>query len=402
MKKIVIFGAGNIGRSFVGQLFSRSGYEVVFIDIVEPIIRELNKRGSYKVVVKSDREEIINVTNVRGVLVSDTEKVVEEINTADIVASCVGSNALLQIVPLIARGLISRYKRDKDLPIDIIIALNMRNAAEYFRSELKKITGPDYPLNRLVGLVETSIGKMVPIMTKKDMEEDILQIFAEPYNKLIIDRQAFKNPVPEVNGLFPVDNMKAWGDRKLFIHNLGHATIVYIGYLYDRNFAYLYEALSVRRLYDQTRGTMIQSAEILTKEYPCVFTIKELEEHVDDLLKRFMNRSLGDTIYRVGRDLMRKLSPDDRLVGAIRMGLKNKMDVDKILYALVCGFYFRATDESGNMFERDIEFIDKYYKNGIEYILINLCGFNRVSDNNILEKCKRYAAQIRKLYRIKE
>ena len=31
-KKILIFGAGKIGRSFIGQLFSRAGYELVFID----------------------------------------------------------------------------------------------------------------------------------------------------------------------------------------------------------------------------------------------------------------------------------------------------------------------------------------------------------------------------------
>lgn len=47
MKKLVLFGAGKIGRSFVGQLFSRSGYEVVFVDILKPVIEALNKRGIY-------------------------------------------------------------------------------------------------------------------------------------------------------------------------------------------------------------------------------------------------------------------------------------------------------------------------------------------------------------------
>jgi len=262
MKKLVLFGAGNIGRSFIGQLFSRSGYEVVFIDIVEPMIEALNKSGSYNVIIKGDKEEIIKVNRVRGVLASDKEKVAEEVSTADIIASCVGNNAVPHIIPLIAKGLAKRYKRDKNLPLDIIIALNMRDAAEYFEKELSKIAGDDYPLNRLVGLVETSIGKMVPIMTKEDMETDILQIFAEPYNNLILDKKAFKNPIPDVKGLSPKDNMKAWVDRKLFIHNLGHAVISYLGHLYDRKFIYLYEALAVKKLYDQTRETMMQAAEI--------------------------------------------------------------------------------------------------------------------------------------------
>ena len=210
MKKLVLFGAGNIGRSFIGQLFSRSGYEVVFVDIVEPIIEALNQRRSYNVIIKGDKEEVINVKHVRGVLASDKDKVVEEVSTADIIASCVGNNALPRIIPLIAKGLTTRYKRDKNLPLDIIIALNMRDAAEYFERELSKNVGDDYPLNKIIGLVETSIGKMVPIMTKEDMEADILQIFAEPYNNLILDKKAFKNPIPDVKGLSPKDNMKAW------------------------------------------------------------------------------------------------------------------------------------------------------------------------------------------------
>ncbi|MBM3707581.1 MAG: mannitol-1-phosphate 5-dehydrogenase [Actinobacteria bacterium] len=402
MNKIIIFGAGNIGRSFIGQLFSRSGYEVVFIDVVEKLIEALNKRGWYNIIIKgSSKEEIIKVTNVRGVLASDKDKVINEVNSADIISSCVGSNALPAVIPLIAEGLLERYKRDKNLALDIIIALNMRNAAEYFRVELLKILGTGYPLDKLVGLVETSIGKMVPIMTDKDIKEDILQIFAEPYNTLILDKKAFKNPIPDVTGLAPKDNMKAWVDRKLFIHNLGHAAAAYAGYLYNNNFMYLYEALSVKKIYNQTKQTMQQAADILMKEYPNEFTKKDLMDHINDLLERFMNKALGDTIYRVGRDLLRKLEPEDRLVGAIKMGIKHNLEVDKILYALVCSFYFRAADESGNIFKRDIEFVEKYFNNGIEYILVNLCKFSSKDDREIINKCVKYSEEIKVLYKVK-
>ena len=62
--------------------------------------------------------------------------------------------------------------------------------------ELGRYLPHDYPLNELVGLVETSIGKMVPIMSQKDLEEDPLQVFAEPYNTLIVSKKGFKNPIP--------------------------------------------------------------------------------------------------------------------------------------------------------------------------------------------------------------
>jgi len=400
MKKLVLFGAGKIGRSFIGQLFSRSGYEVVFVDISEPIVEALNKRRFYNIIIKGDKEETIKVTNVRGVLASDKKKVAGEVSTADIVATSVGNTALPHVIPLIAEGLIKRYSKDRNLPLDIIIAENMRDAAEYFEKEIVKIVGNDYPLKKLVGLVETSIGKMVPIMLKKDIDEDILQIFAETYNNLILDKKSFKNPIPDVKGLSPKDNMKAWVDRKSFIHNLGHATISYLGYLYDKKFVYLYEALAVKELYSQTKETMMQALEILMKEYPGEFIKKDLEDHIDDLLKRFMNKALGDTVYRVGRDLLRKLGPEDRLAGAIKKGLKHNMNVDKILYALVCGFYFRATDESGAMFDRDIEFVTKYFRNGIEYVMVNVCGFDKSKHKDIIAKCEKYSGEIKALYKI--
>jgi mannitol-1-phosphate 5-dehydrogenase len=394
MRKIVIFGAGKIGRSFIGQLFSRSGYEVVFVDIVEPIIEELNKRGSYDVIIKADEEEVLEVRNVRGVLATDKEKAAEEVSTADILASCVGNEALPHIAPVIAEGLHRRYRRDKNLPLDIIIAVNMRNASEFFYRELEKTVDKDYPLDRLVGLVETSIGKMVPIMTKEEIERDILQIFAEPYNNLILDKKAFKNPIPDVDGLSPKENMKAWVDRKLYIHNLGHAVIAYLGYLYNKDFIYVHEALAVEELYKKTRDTMMQSAAILIKEYPEEFTLKDLERHTESLIKRIGNKALGDTIYRIGRDLIRKLGPEDRLVGAVMMGLKHNMDVDKILSALVSGFYFRATNEAGDMYERDTEFVEKYFNKGIDYILINICGFDTELNQDIFDKCNRFAEEI--------
>ena len=191
--------------------------------------------------------------------------------------------------------------------------------------------------------------------------------------------------------------MKAWVDRKLYIHNLGHAAIAYLGYLYKRDFIYVYEVLAVEELYKDTRDTMMQAAAILISEYPEEFTEKDLERHVDSLLKRIGNKALGDTIYRIGRDLIRKLGPEDRLVGAVMMGLKHTMDVDRILYALVSGFYFRATDEAGKMYERDIEFIEKYFSKGIDNILINICRFDPEKHREIFNKCRIYSEQIRGL-----
>jgi mannitol-1-phosphate 5-dehydrogenase len=391
--KMILFGTGKIGRSFIGQLFSRGGYEVVFIDTYRPVIEELNRRRNYNVLIKGEQTETLNISNVRGIHAEDAVHVANEIATANILAVSVGIAGLPAVIPLIAKGLLVRYQTNPELPLDIIIAENLRNASEYMRVELSRQLPSWYPLTELVGLVETSIGKMVPIMLERDIEEDILQVFAEPYNTLILDKLAFKNSIPAIQGLSPKENMKAWVDRKLFIHNLGHAATAYLGYLHNPDFVYLYEALLIPEIKKQVREAMLQAADILLSKYADEFTIEALTAHIDDLINRFQNKSLGDTIYRVGCDLMRKLGPEDRLAGAITLAIDQNLPYDKILFVLVTSFYFRATDENGKRLPGDEEFYDLSAK-GTELILSDICGFDSKQHPELFQKAKILADKI--------
>lgn len=397
-KKLVLFGAGKIGRSFIGQLFSIGGFEVVFIDINKAVIDALNSRGNYNVITKAEKEEILNIRNVRGVYFEEKQQVVYEIATAGILAVSVGIDGLEPIFRILAEGLIQRQSIDCDCPLDIIIAENMRDADSYFRQQLEKLLPEDYPFEKLVGLIETSIGKMVPIMQKKDLHEDILQIFAEPFNILILNRKGFRNPIPSIKGIAPKENMKAWVDRKMFIHNLGHSTAAYLGYVYNPRFIYLHEALAVPEIYKDVRETMLQAAEILLVKYPDEFTPSHLDDHINDLLYRFQNKALGDTIFRVGCDLPRKLGPHDRLAGAIKSALDLNLPYEKILYALVCGCHFRAKSEDGEMLPGDIEFVRQCSK-GIKRVLIDLCGFDRIKNRQLIKEAEEFDSILRNCYR---
>lgn len=374
VKKMVLFGAGKIGRSFIGQLFSRSGYEVVFVDINPAVIEQLNSHRKYKVVVKSKTgDEVIEIENVRGILLRNEKNVVEELATASIAALSVGQQGLPSALPLIAKALEIRQVQKEQKPLDIIIAENMRNADAYIANELSHLLPARFPLSEMVGLVETSIGKMVPIMPVEISESDPLIVFAEPYNTLILDKKGFKNPIPAVKGLAPKENMKAWVDRKLFIHNLGHATAAYIGFQKFPQEVYLYEVLADKEVFTQTRQTMLQSAEILKALYPGEFSTTQLTNHIDDLLSRFQNRALGDTIFRVGCDLFRKLGPDDRLAAPIRAALELGKPFNLIMEAVMAALSFRAKDENGNFLASDEDFF-RLADQGKEAILREVCN----------------------------
>lgn len=383
---VLIFGAGKIGRSFIGQLFGLSGYEVVFSDIDLSLVQMLNRRRTYPVIIKDEVEECLQIPNVRAVSGLDKEQVVKEVAGTSLMAVSVGKNALEKIIPFIAEGLMLRFRKDPANPLNVIIAENMRSAALFMHQKLKENLPSTYPLDRLVGLVETSIGKMVPIMTREDLKEDPLQVFAEAYNSLIIDKQAFKGLIPAVRGLCPKENIQAWVDRKAFIHNLGHATVAYYGAFKHPEAICIYEVLDDAGVLLFAREVMLQAAAIIQKQYPNDFSMEELEGHIDDLLKRFRNKHLKDTIYRVGQDRPRKLGPDDRFVGIIRMAERLGMDNQKIIEAMTCSFLFKATDENGNRSEPDILF-DGYLSEGIEYTLQKICGFDQVKDKTLINKC---------------
>ena len=274
-----------------------------------------------------------------------------------ILAVSVGKYALEKVIPVIATGLKIRYQNEPGSPLDIIIAENMRDAADFMKEQLKANLPGDYPLDTHVGLVETSIGKMVPIMTSAELEKDPLMVFAEPYNTLILDRKGFKSPIPDIKGLAPKENIRAWVDRKAFIHNLGHATAAYFGYHKHPEAVYMFEILEDKEVYDFTREVMVQSAVTLNKAYPDDYSFDDLLEHIDDLLTRFRNKALKDTIYRVGSDLTRKLSFDDRFMGALHLADLMGTPGDKILRAMSYGLFFDSRDETGNAFPADIKFL---------------------------------------------
>jgi len=369
------YGAGNIGRSFTGALFAQAGYEVIFVDVNPQIIEALNRDNRYKVLIKDKPGGEFWVEGVRAVDGKDIEAVSDEIAQADLMATSVGARWLPQIYPNIARGLIKRLNAGTK-PLDIIIAENLRYATTAFTKGIKENLPADFPFRDYVGLIETSIGKMVPIMPEEIVKEDPTLVFAEAYNTLILDKKAFKNPIPDVSGLDPKDNIDAYVDRKLFIHNLGHATCAYLGHLQNPELTYIWEVMEDTVLKDAVEGTMMEAATALMLRYPAEFNEENQAEHIKDLLKRFSNKALGDTIFRVGRDLTRKLAREDRLIGALLMCASLGVTTTTITRATAAAFFFDAKDENGNTLPSDEGLLASAKTQKLEEILQNVCGLD--------------------------
>jgi mannitol-1-phosphate 5-dehydrogenase len=312
--KMVMYGCGNIGRGFIGALFALSGYEVTFIDIADELVDRLHIERKYPVrIVSGAGFEDIEIGGVDAVNGKDTERAATLIAESDIMATAVGVNVLKFIAPIIAAGIRKRLATGEK-PLNIIICENLMDANIIFggmiREHLSKEEGELF--DRSVGLVEASIGRMVPVQTPEMQAGNPLRVCVERYGFLPVDKGAFKGSVPEIKNIAPFSPFDFYLKRKLYVHNMGHAVCAYLGAF--MGFEYIWAAVNNPGIRLIAQNAMLESAQALSVRYKVPIT--GIIDHIDDLLLRFSNAALQDTCKRVGADPVRKLSPQDRLVGA--------------------------------------------------------------------------------------
>jgi len=308
----VIFGAGNIGRGFIGALFSQAGLNVTFIDVAKHVVERMNSDRQYPLhIVGGKEEKIIPITNVCAVDGNDRTAAVAAIVEADIAATCVGAKAIKYILPNFVAGVKARFAMGK-APLNLLICENLMDADEYIRDLLKEeLTEEELAT---VGLVETSVGRMVPVPKQTGENDNPLKIAVEEYGVLPVDRAAFKGEVPEIKNMVPFTPFHYYIERKLFIHNMGHAICAYLGNILGHE--YICDSIVDPRVRLFVHNAMLESCDTLSTRYST--PIRPLLDHASDLIRRFHNRELGDTCARVGGDIPRKLANSDRLTGAAK------------------------------------------------------------------------------------
>lgn len=365
MKQAVHFGAGNIGRGFLGQLYSQSGWETVYVDVVPEVIERLNRDGGFNIHVVGPGERTLRVENVSAVDGRDPEAVAAAVASADLLSTAVGVGALPHIVPPLARGLERRARAGA--PVDLVICENLLDAAAWLRERLLAAVRPparDFVAAR-VGLVETSVGRMIPVVTPEQRAAEPLGVWVEAFDTLPVSRPAFVTGVPAIRGFRPVETIHAYEERKLFCHNCMHCLASYFGY--REGHTYVWEAVADPALRARVRAGGWEAGRALVERHG--FSPAEYEAHIEDLLTRFGNRALGDTIARVGGDPLRKLGRRDRLVGAALAALEHGITPETIADGVVAGLAFDPPGDPGAARLQAL-----LAAGGVERVLQEVCG----------------------------
>lgn len=327
------FGAGNIGRGFIGKLLADAQVELTFADVNQAVLDQLNSHKGYRVHVVGEQARVEQVNNVSAVN-SGSEEAVALIAAADIVTTAVGPQILGRIAGTIAKGLIERHQQGNAQPLNIIACENMVRGTSQLKQHVFDALPQDEQawVDQHVGFVDSAVDRIVP--PTEAGSSDLLEVTVETFSEWIVDQTQFKGQPPAIVGMELTDNLMAFVERKLFTLNTGHAITAYLGRRAELQT--IRDAIfdpAIRRV---VQGAMEESGAVLIKRYG--FDADKHAAYISKILSRFENPYLHDDVERVGRQPLRKLSAGDRLIkpllGTLEYGLPHANLIQGIAAAM--------------------------------------------------------------------
>lgn len=341
MKKAVHFGAGNIGRGFIGEILFENGFEIAFVDVNEAIINALNERGSYEIEIAEEGQRHIAVSGVRGINNRlHPEAVVEAIAEADLVTTAIGPNILPFIASLVAQGIEARQAAGNLAPLDVLACENMIGGSEFLYEEVKKHlseAGLAFAKEH-IGFPNAAVDRIVPAQS----HEDPLFVVVEPFNEWVVETRGMKNPSLVLDKVHYEAELEPFIERKLFSVNSGHATSAYTGAYYGAQT--ILEALQNVTVKNNVEAVLAEIRSLLIAKWG--FEEAALVDYHKVIISRFENPFIVDDVARVARTPIRKLGYDERFIRPIRELKERGLSYQYLLQTVAYVFGYRdETDE---------------------------------------------------------
>ncbi|MEJ1156223.1 mannitol-1-phosphate 5-dehydrogenase [Microbacterium marmarense] len=336
--KAVHFGAGNIGRGFVGLLLHQGGYDLVFSDVAASLVDAINAVDSYTVHEVGEGGTDTIVTGFRAINSAEhPEQVVAEIATAEIVTTAVGPTILKFVAPHIVQGL---SQRDPGLPaLQIMACENAINATDLLREQIRELAGEDWAsLESRAVFANTAVDRIVP----GQPEGAGVDVTVEPFFEWAIESPPFDGNLPDIPGAHFVDELGPYIERKLFTVNTGHATTAYFGA--QAGIDTIAGALAEPSIADHVAAVLEETSSLLVAKHG--LDPDAQAEYRAKILRRFRNTELPDTVWRVGRQPLRKISRHERFVGPAAEAAERGLSVDALVSAIGAALEFDDAEDA--------------------------------------------------------
>ena len=329
-KKAVHFGAGNIGRGFVGLLLHEAGYEVVFSDVQEQLVSQLQAATSYDVQTVGENPTRTTVTGFRGInSAQDPQGLTEEIVSADIITTAVGANILRFVAPNIAAGIAARPEGSPR--VAVLACENAINATDLLEEHVRAAY-PGDDLDERALFANTAVDRIVPVQDRSAG----LNVTVEDFYEWAVERGPFAGQEPDIPGITWVETLGPYIERKLFTVNTGHASTAWHGWAAGH--ATIAESFSDPDVAAKVIAVLEETSSLLIAKHG--FSTEEMDAYRHKVLKRFANPSLPDPVERVGRSPLRKLSRHDRIIGPAAELAERGMGCDALIGAFSAALAF--------------------------------------------------------------
>ena len=259
LKRAIQFGAGNIGRGFIGAVLSEAGYHVVFADVNMEVIDRINKDGAYTVHIMDVESRDVRISNISGVD-SGGGEIVDEIVRAEIITTAVGLRILPFIAPAIAKGIAARRAAGVGEPLNVIACENGIRATSQLREEVYKHLSTEEAAwcDAHVGFADCSVDRIVPPVRS----ENPIDVVVENFYEWNVEEKSFVGGAPHIEGMNLADNLLAYIERKLFTLNTGHAITAYLGRM--KGLATIDESIADPAIFAIVKEAMQQSGQALS------------------------------------------------------------------------------------------------------------------------------------------
>ncbi len=319
--KAVHFGAGNIGRGFIGNILHDNGFDTTFVDTNEQIIEQINKDKGYPVKLLDESQTKLWIDNVNAINSYNSKQVEKVLVECNLITTSVGAFNLKNIASILKEALLIRSSRKE--PVDILANENIVNASELLKDEIKKIcTNKEWEsINKIAYFVNTAIDRQALSSSEESGRQVAL---VEPYYEWVIDKNALNpNSKYQLKNVKLVNEMKPFIERKLFIVNAEHAAFAYLGALLGLET--IQETIQQSNCRILVERFMKQNKHYFLAKYDMKET--ELDQFITNTINRHGNPAVSDDVHRVGRSPIRKLDRYDRLVAPVMeledLGLEN-------------------------------------------------------------------------------
>lgn len=374
----VIFGAGKIARGFIGHLLFLGGIDHVFVEKSDQLADLMNSRGKYYVNILGNPEKSGEVTDARCLKYSEEEQIIDAIAHADAVFNAVGGKNLQDIIPFYTKGIERKAELMPDACINFVTCENWKKPADILRDGIEaSISDSAKPyFEKKTGITEAVILRSGIDATEEQKKKDPLWVNVQDYWYLHVDASRLKGSLPAIPGLHLVDEFGGFLERKFYTYNAANGTCSFVGALFG--YRVLSDAANDPEIVKILEKVYAETSAVLCAKYG--FSKEEQFEFTRGSLNKMQNRVIADTTERNARDPIRKLGPDDRLVGPARMVEAAGIRPEGLAAGIAAAIYYHTNNPDDPSAEKLRQLREQ---KGTDYILENIC---HVQPDSVLGK----------------